>query len=435
MTPPTTNSPSAKAPSSRWQATDGRGKSVHHLRTTCRACSQATLHRVLQLGNQPLANAFLRSPLDAQHETRFPLDLYFCTTCSLVQLADVIDPEVLFAEYIYVTGTSSTIAVHNQEYARTVRDRLTLGANDLVVEVASNDGSLLGCFKEFGGRILGVEPARNIAALAESRGIPTVNRFFDEAAGHELRSAHGAARAVIGNNVLAHVDDTQGFLRGAAALIADDGAVIVEVPYAREMLLNCEYDTIYHEHLCYFSVTSLAHLAQRVGLAVDDVQERQVHGGTIRVWMRKQSSHGARALEMMAAEEANGLSTLAAWEGFARRAAEHRRSLRLMLEELHGRGKVVAGYGAPAKGNTMLNYCGIDPTLVPYTVDRNPLKVGTFTPGMHIPVLDVKTLLERSPDFVLILAWNFAEEIMEQQQAYRDRGGRFIVPIPSPRIA
>lgn len=424
---------STPAPS-RWQATDGRGHSVHHLRTTCRACSQETLHRVLSLGAQPLANAFLRAPTEASQEARFPLDLYFCTTCSLVQLADVIDPEVLFAEYIYVTGTSSTIAEHNKEYARTVRDRLRLGTDDLVIEVASNDGSLLSCFKEFGGRILGVEPARNIAALAESRGIPTANRFFDERAGTELRAAHGKARAVIGNNVLAHVDDTQGFLRGAATLIDDDGAVIVEVPYAREMLMGTEYDTIYHEHLCYFSVTSLAHLAESVGLAVDDVQEVRVHGGSIRVWFRKQTAHSERAKSMMAEEAANGLSTLAAWEGFARRASDHRRALRMLLEELHGRGKVVAGYGAPAKGNTMLNYCGIDPTLVPYTVDRNPLKVGTYTPGMHIPVLDVKTLLERSPDYVLILAWNFADEIMEQQQAYRDRGGRFIVPIPTPRI-
>jgi SAM-dependent methyltransferase len=411
-----------------------RRRPTRTLRTTCRVCREASLHRFLSLGPQPLANAFLRNEEEASGEGRFPLDLYFCTTCTLVQLADVIDPESLFGEYIYVTGTSTTIAAHNRRYAAAVRDELLLGEHDLVVEVASNDGSLLERFQELGTRVLGVEPARNIAALAVARGIPTENRFFGEEAGAELRESHGEASAVIGNNVLAHVDDTLGFLRGCAALVRDGGRVVVEVPYVREMLLRTEYDTVYHEHLCYFSVTALARCGAEAGLGIVRVDEVPVHGGSIRVWFAKGVAHGEQPGRMMEEERANGVATLAAWEEFAVRTAGNRRALRMMLEELRGRGKSVAGYGAPAKGNTLLNYCGIDTTLLPYTVDRNPMKVGMLTPGMHIPVRGAEAIQERRPDYLLILAWNFADEIMDQQRAYREAGGRFIVPIPTPTV-
>lgn len=425
--------PSTGTPS-RWQAAEQLADTVHHVRTACRACGEETLKRFLSLGQQPLANAFLRRPEDATGEPRFPLDVHFCTTCSLVQLADVINPEVLFGEYIYLTGTSATIAAHNRTYARTVVETLSLGADDLVVEVASNDGSLLACFRDAGVRVLGVEPARNIAAIASEQGIPTEVRFFGAEVAAELRTIHGRARAVIGNNVLAHVDDTRDFLRGCAHFVDDDGVVVVEVPYAREMLERVEYDTIYHEHLCYFSVTALARLAESVGLGIIRVDEVPVHGGSIRVWFAKAQSYAAAPTAMMAAERENGLSTLEAWEHFAKRTQDSRRELRLLLEQLHGRGKTVAGYGAPAKGNTLLNYCGIDTALLPFTVDRNRFKVGTLTPGMHIPVLAVDAIMERRPDYVLILAWNFADEIIEQQRAYQEQGGRFIVPIPSPRV-
>ncbi len=421
-------------PTPKWQAVEGRSRPVHHVREECRACGARTLKRFLALGDQPLANAFLRGPEDVAGEPRFPLDMYCCTTCSLVQLADVIDPEVLFAEYIYVTGTSTTIAAHNRGYASAVVTELALTPDDLVVEVASNDGSLLRCFRNLGVRVLGVEPARNIATQAVAQGIPTEVRFFDAAAGPALRATHGKARAVIGNNVLAHVDDTAGFLRGCADLIDADGAVIVEVPYAREMLQGTEYDTVYHEHLCYFSVTALARLAERVGLGIRRVDEVPVHGGSIRVWFGKGIAHAEQPRAMMHEESVNGVSTLAAWEAFAQRTAENRRAIRQLLQELRAAGHTVAGYGAPAKGNTLLNYCQVDTGLLPYTVDRNPLKVGTLTPGMHLPVLSVDTLRERPVDYVLILAWNFADEIMEQLQFHRDRGGRFIVPIPMPRI-
>lgn len=410
---------------------------VHHVRTACRACGQAKLTRFLVLGPQPLANANLKQASEAPGELRFPLDVYFCESCSLVQLADVIDPEVLFRNYIYVTGTSDTIAEHNRAYAATVKDVLKLGANDLVVEVASNDGSLLKCFRDESVRTLGVEPATNIAAIARAAGIDTVNEFFDAPTGERLRRERGAARAVIGNNVLAHVDDTQGFLRGARALIDGDGLVITEVPYAREMLERLEYDTVYHEHLCYFSVTALMRLCEAVGLVIVRADTVPVHGGSVRMYagrVEHYREHGEMVLAMAESERDIGLTSLTRWRQFARDVEAQRESLLELLNELKAAGKTVAGYGAPAKGNTLLNYCGIGTDLLPYTVDRSPLKQGTLTPGMHIPVLPVEALLERQPSHVLILAWNFAEEIMRQQAEYRSRGGKFIIPIPRPVV-
>lgn len=407
---------------------------VHHVRTRCRACDGNQLQRFLELGPQPLANAFLHDASEFAGERRYPLDVYFCADCGLVQLLDVIDPEVLFGQYVYVTGTSETMAEHNRRYARTVVEELQAGADDLVVEIASNDGSLLACVAELGVRTLGVEPARNIAALSRERGIDTVTRFFSAATARELLASHGPARAIIGNNVLAHVDDTRDFLAGCADLLAPGGRVVIEVPYALDMLERREYDTIYHEHLCYFSVSSLTRLGQGVGLSLTRVDRVSVHGGSIRAWFAKDAPAGAQPSTLVAAERAAGVTSLGAWEAFARDAAAHRTAMRGLLESLRDDGTSVAGYGAPAKGNTMLNYCGVDTALLPWTVDRNPLKVGSFTPGTHIPVLPVSTIAERPPERLLILAWNFAEEIMRQQRAYAEGGGRFILPMPSPRV-
>lgn len=410
---------------------------LHHRITACRACGEEALEEVLDLGEQPLANALPADPAEFASERRFPLVLFACRRCGLVQLVDVIDPEVLFAHYLYVTGTSETIAAHNRRYAATVTSALGLGAEDLVVEVASNDGSLISCFVPHGVRVLGVEPARNIARIAEERGIPTEVVFFSGAEGARLRALHGPAAAVIGNNVLAHVGDPVDFLAGAAAWLADDGRAIVEVPYLEEMLTRLEYDTIYHEHLCYFSVTALLTIAERAGLRVVRVDRVPVHGGSIRTWfapVRSVPHHAPDVLAMAAAEQAAGIHDPTRLREFATAVAENRLQLRALLTRLRAEGATVAAYGAPAKGNTLLNYCGIGVDLVAYTVDRSALKQHRYLPGQHQPVLPTEVLLERQPDYLLILAWNFAEEIIAQQSEYHRRGGKFILPIPAPRI-
>ena len=390
------------------------------------------LARFLSLGPQPLANAFLNHPSEFGEEAFYPLDVYFCESCSLVQLLDVIDPEILFRNYIYVTGTSETMASHNVSYARTVTELLRLGYKDLVVEAASNDGSLLGQFRKLGVRTLGVEPARNLAEASRAAGIETLDRFFNLDEAVRIRETHGAAKAVIANNVLAHVDDTVGFLRGARQLLGDGGLVIFEVPYLVELLDRLEYDTIYHEHLCYFSVLALSKLCEAAGLGIERIDRVPVHGGSLRVYAGPQPGHCLEALDMQSRERDAGLNSLKTYEQFAARVENHRRTLRSFLCERRASGLTLAAYGAPAKGNTLLNYCGIDTTILGFTVDRNMRKVGMFTPGAHIPVRPVSALLEDRPDEVLILAWNFSSEIIRQQEAYRVLGGRFITPLPGP---
>ncbi|MDZ4863055.1 MAG: class I SAM-dependent methyltransferase [Gemmatimonadota bacterium] len=409
----------------------------HHVRRDCRACGGGRLTQFVDLGPQPLANSLPRSPAEFATELFFPMGVYLCEDCGLVQLVDVIDPELLFRDYVYVTGTSDTIAAHNVGYARTVVQLLALTGKDLVVEVASNDGSLLSRFQTHGVRTLGVEPARNIAAIARAAGIETISEFFNEAAGPAIRASHGPAKVVIGNNVLAHVDEPVGFLRGAAALLEEDGLVITEVPYLREFVDRLEYDTVYHEHLCYFSVSALMRLAERAGLSIIRVDHVPVHGGSIRMYAAKRARHPqhAPAVQALAAAElADGLTTLSRFQRFATDVSRQREALRALLTRLKAEGRTVAGYGAPAKGNTQLNYCGITTDLMAWTVDKSPHKVGRYIPGTHQPILPAAELLARQPDYTVILAWNFAEEIMRQQAEYHARGGKFILPLPAPVI-
>ncbi len=410
---------------------------VHHLRTSCRACGGTQMRKFLSLGPTPLANSFLKEPREFESEASFPLDVYYCPGCSLVQLLDVIDPQVLFRHYVYVTGTSTTIAEHNIRYAQTVVELLQLGSDDLVVEIASNDGSLLKCFQPHGVRTLGIEPATNIAQVARAAGIETVNEFFDRNTAHSVRDDYGSAKAIIANNVLAHVDDTQDFLAGARDLLTHDGLLVVEVPYVGELLEHFEYDTVYHEHLCYFSVTALMHLCASVGLSVVRIDHVPVHGGSVRMYAGRteyQGGHAAVVRELAARETRQGITDYTRYQKLAADVQENRRALRALLSDLKSKGKRIAAYGAPAKGNTLLNFCDIGTGLIEFTVDRNPLKIGSYTPGMHLPVLPVEALLDQQPDYCLILAWNFAEEIQQQQAEYRRRGGRFILPIPEPVV-
>jgi hypothetical protein len=391
---------------------------------------------ILSLGPTALANAFLESTAEFAGERSYPLDVYFCRRCSLLQLLDIVNPELLFRHYLYVTGTSTTMAAHNRAYAQTMADLLSLGPGDLVAEVASNDGSLLRCFQPFGVRTLGIEPASNLAMLANDSGIETVNEFFTGPLAAALRADRQPARIVLANNVLAHVDDPGDFLSGCRELVADDGLIAIEVPHVGDLLDHLEYDTVYHEHLSYFSITALLRLCERVGLSAVRVDHVDVHGGSLRLYLsRSTGSHSAPVHDLASAERRDGLADPGRYHRFADEVRQSRTALVTLLEQLTSRGQRVAGYGAPAKGNTLLNYCGIDTRLLPYTVDKNPLKVGRFTPGAHIPVRPVSALTEDgNPDYVLILAWNFADEIMRQQEALRARGARFILPVPHAQV-
>ena len=401
----------------------------------CRVCAGGPLESFLDLGETPLANSFLTKERLSAPEPRYPLELVFCRGCALVSLSAVVDPEVMFRDYIYVSGTSDTMPKHFAELGTEVVERFVGGPSGLVVELGSNDGTLLKAVKAAGARVLGVEPATNIAAIAEKAGISTVNEFFSAALARTLRAERGPARAVLANNVVAHVHDVRDLVAGVHDLLDDDGVMVMEVPYLVDLLDRVEYDTVYHEHLSYFGLAPIVRLMTDAGLHVFDVRRVAVHGGSLRVYASKDRRPAGAALEeLRALERDRKLDTLAPYEAFAERVRAQRSALVGLLRGLRAEGKRVAGYGAPAKGNTMLNYCGIDTTLLDYTVDKNPLKQGMFTPGTRLPVRGAETLVADRPDYVLLLAWNFADEILRQQAAYRESGGRFIHPLPEPRI-
>jgi len=405
------------------------------VRSTCRSCGSPDLERFLNLGELPLANAFVSSS-DGDPGLTVPLEVFYCCGCSLVQIRHVVDPDALFSHYLYRSGTNATIFDHNERLALALIEKLKLSSDDLVVEVASNDGSLLSCFLQRGIQVLGVDPARNLAELARMAGVETWTDFFGPQVAAQIRKKKGPARAIIANNVLAHVDDTVGFLSACRLALAPGGFVVLEVPYLAEMLERLEYDTIYHEHLCYFSVTALVRLFERAGLHLHRVDRVPIHGGSLRLWASDTEPGGEDdSVQMLLMQErACELDRLEPYMEFAYRVEQNRRRLTDLLANLRAQGKSLAGYGAPAKGTTLLNYCGLTAADIPYTVDRSELKVGKLTPGGRIPILPVETIFQRQPDFVLILAWNFAEEIMRFLQPYRARGGRFILPIPEPKI-
>jgi novobiocin biosynthesis protein NovU/D-mycarose 3-C-methyltransferase len=406
--------------------------------TACRVCAGATLHPILDLGATALANRFLAAEQLDEPEPLVPLRLVLCADCGLVQIDETVDPATLFSHYLYVTGTSDLARQHAADLADKWCDRFALEAGEQVVELASNDGTVLQAFQRQRLRVLGVEPAQNIAATANAAGVPTVSRFFNAAAARELRAEHGPARLLIARHVLAHVADLGGFIQGIEHWLADNGVAVIEVPHLLPFYTNLEYDTIYHEHLCYFSVRVLATLADKYGLELVDVEPTNMHGGSILVTMQRRGGPGFISTsvdDFLVQELAAGLHLPQVWKSFAKRVETNRVALRTQLDKLWDSGLTVAGYGAAAKGMTLLAASSLDRAHLPYIVDKNPLKQGLYTPGHRIPVCAPEQLRACPPDVLLILAWNFAPEIIRQQAAFAERGGKFLLPLPSPHFA
>ncbi len=385
----------------------------------------------------PLANALLAEGDLARPEPRYPLDLAVCAACALVQITETVPPEVLFRDYVYFSSFSETMLAHARALVERLLVERLLGDESLVIELASNDGYLLQFYKAGGIPVLGVEPAQNVAEIARrERGIPTLNAFFDLPLAERLVAEGRRADVIHAHNVLAHVADLGGFVDGLRTLLTPGGIAVIEVPYVKDMIDRCEFDTIYHEHLCYFSLTSVVRLLSRHGLEVKRVERVPIHGGSLRFFVgRTGESTTDRTVSSLLEEEAAwGADRVGSFRDFARRAKDLEQELRRLLSNLKSQGKRIAAYGAAAKGATLLNAAGIGAETLDFVADRNPHKQGRFLPGVHVPVRAPEALLEAQPDYVLLLTWNLAEEVLGQQAEYRRRGGRFILPVPEVRV-
>ncbi len=403
----------------------------------CRSCNNTGLETVLQLGFTPLANRLLSETQLADPEPLYPLELVFCPHCTLVQITETVPPEILFSNYFYFSSFSDTMLQNAEEIAARLTGLRGLNSSSLVVELASNDGYLLQYYKQANIPVLGIEPAANIAKVAqEQRGIHTICEFFGASLARKLRTEGVRADVIHANNVLAHVADLNGFVAGIATLLKDDGIAVIEAPYLKDMLTGVEFDTIYHEHLCYFSLTALNFLCLRHGLHIVDIEHLPIHGGSLRIFV-SHASHGtpsANVDDTLASEIALGMTNLAFYRDFGLRVEKLRVDLLSLLSELKSHGKHIAVYGASAKGSTLLNYFRIGEGTLDYVVDRSTVKQGYYTPGTHLLISSPMRLIEARPEYVLLLTWNFADEILAQQAEYRLGGGKFIIPIPELKV-
>ncbi len=414
-------------------ARDGRPSTT--VFRACRACGHA-LTEILTFGELPLANALVPPEMSAGTETRVPMHLMRCEKCFLVQLAESVDPAYLFGHYKYLSSTSDAFVSHAARLVERLVDKWLPERRGLAVEVGSNDGYLLQHYRAAGIPVLGIEPAANIAALARERGIMTDIAFFSR--GVAKRLAGGGIRADIlhANNVLAHVSDLRDFVGGIAALLKPDGVAVIETPYLCDLIDGLEFDTIYHEHQCYFALSPLVGLFASENLSIIDVERIAIHGGSLRLFAQQgtQRPVSERVAALIKEEEEWGLSAPERYERFADDVRAYRPRLRDFLVQLRTQGYSLAGYGAAAKGAVLLNYCGIGHETIDFVVDRSPIKQGLALPGVRIPILAPGELVRRRPDYLLLLAWNFADEIIRQQSDYARLGGRFVVPFPTPHI-
>jgi SAM-dependent methyltransferase len=406
------------------------------LHFNCRSCGHQQGELVLDLGLQPLANNLPRQEDLSKPEPRFPLRLAVCHSCWLIQILDLVPPVQLFSEYLYFSSFSDMMLRHAKDATERYVREFDLNEKNLVVEIASNDGYLLQNFVRAGVPCLGIEPAANIAKVAREKGIETVVEFFSENLAKKLAASGKAADLILGNNVFAHAPDTNDFVSGLQALLKSKGRIILEFPYAVDLIEHTEFDTIYHEHVFYFTLIALQPLFQRNGLDIFRVEKMQIHGGSLRLFACHAGAYPVESsvTRLLAEEKLKGLGALPFYKGFADRVLALKRDLLNLLEKFRREGKSIAAYGASAKGSTLLNFFGLGCETLDFVADRSTYKQGRLTPGTHIPIVPSKRLLEKKPDYTLLLTWNFADEIMAQQKAYRDRGGKFIIPIPQVKI-
>ncbi|MEU0530368.1 class I SAM-dependent methyltransferase [Amycolatopsis tolypomycina] len=405
--------------------------------TTCRLCGSTNTASVVDLGATPPCERFLTAEQLDEPEATFPLHLQVCTDCWLAQIPPLIDPDDTFTEYAYFSSFSTSWVEHAKRFVDGAVDRLGLGEKSFVVEVASNDGYLLKHVVGHGIRCLGVEPSVNVGQAARDAGVPTLTAFLSEETGLQVREEHGPADLVAANNVYAHIPDVLGFTKGLRAMVADDGWVSIEVQHLLTLIEKNQYDTIYHEHFQYYTVESARRALATGGLTVVDVELLPTHGGSIRLWARPDAVAGEpseRMTDVLQREKSAGLHELSGYTEFAERVTRVRLDLLKFLIEARKDGKTVVGYGAPGKGNTLLNHCGIRTDLLQYTVDRNPYKHGRFTPGTRIPVLPPERIEADRPDYVLVLPWNLREELTEQLSYIGTWGGKLVFPIPHLEI-
>ena len=403
--------------------------------TRCRICARPLPPPFLDLGAMPLANSFLASPGEAAGEARYPLAVTACGECGLAQLTHVVPAATLYRDYIYVSSTSEAVRAHAASLAERCTARYGWDRSALVVEVASNDGTVLKAMQQRGVRVLGVEPALNVAAIAEAAGVPTVPEFFTEATATTVRAEQGEAAAILGRHVFAHVDDVHDFLRGVERLLARDGVLLLEVPYFGELIEKLEFDTVYHEHLSYFSIAPVARLCADHGLSLVDVEPVDLHGGSVIFHIQRgRRAPTARMEQMLADERTRGLHEPATLDAFVTKLAAWKGRFEALVAETVARGGRLIGYGAAAKANTLLNYCPDVARALACILDRSPHKCGRFTPGTHRPVVAADEWKACGATHMLILAWNFRDEIMRQMKPFADAGGRFVIPIPEPEI-
>jgi len=402
----------------------------------CLVCGTAEVEMFLDLGSTALANKFLTDAELARPEARYPLRVGFCRACGHVQLTETVPPDAMFTDYLYVSAASDTLREHFDDLSRTLAERHGLGADDLVIDIGCNDGSLLGSFADLGVRTLGVDPAENLAELAKQSGIERYVGFFGGDTAGEIVERWGEAALITATNTFPHIPDLEGFLKGIDMALVPGGRFVVEAHYLVDLFDQLAFDTVYHEHVSYWALGPMCRLFERHGLQVVDAERLPIHHGQLRVTVQR---HGEgvvdpsvdRILEM---ERDRGIGRLETWQGFADRVLGIKRDLLSTLHELKAQGSRLAGYGAPAKGSTLLEFLEIGPELLDFIADRSTLKQGRHTPGSHIPIVPPDRLMTDRPDYVLLLAWNFVDEIMAQQRAYREAGGKFILPVPAVSI-